>query len=207
MARYIRYRYRPYKINPRVALLEVYVVLHIPCIGKNLNMNAKFLCLKPIALSKQNASFPYSDRFKNTVLSYVTNLNRRLPLQLAVDVTSDGGKSTILWSDAFKRVYGVYTDVKPCVDVTGKRNVTFIRGGPDRFPFENGSVDFVLIGLNFLWILNKDYLFCELHRVLKPEGVFCVHCPKYLDAELDKIGATQCLQETVNSSVLCFHVT
>lgn len=56
----------------------------------------------------------------------------------------------------------------------GYDNVSFIHGEIEEIPLEDNSIDVVISNCVLNLVPNKSEAFKEIHRVLKPEGTFCV---------------------------------
>jgi arsenite methyltransferase len=78
------------------------------------------------------------------------------------------------------KVYGVdITDAmldkaRRTADKTGTNNVEFIKSNLESLPFEDNSVDLIISNCTINHVDNKDAVWNEIYRILKPGGRFVI---------------------------------
>jgi SAM-dependent methyltransferase len=75
-----------------------------------------------------------------------------------------------------KRVYGIdlcEANVRFCLSLNKRANVSFLRGGAEQLPFRSETFDVVLNLESSHGYSHFGRFLAEVHRVLKPQGSFC----------------------------------
>ena len=121
----------------------------------------------------------YSKSVRDIILNYVSKTGGGF--DRAVDLACGSGQSTFYLSESFQRCTGI--DVSPeqirqarslCrkLEVT---NTEFEVAEATDLPIDDGCADLVTIATGWHWIMDKDRLYSECKRVLKPRGSLAVY--------------------------------
>jgi len=108
------------------------------------------------------------------VLALLANCARP---RLVVDIGCGTGLSTRLWAEHADAVAGIEPNAdmrRQAVTSTHAANITYYDGLSDRTGLPSGGADIVTISQALHW-MEPEPTFAEVHRILRPGGVFAAY--------------------------------
>ena len=141
----------------------------------------------------------YSKSIRDILFSYMSQ--RGGGFERAVDLACGSGQSSFYLCGYFQHCIGI--DVNPeqirqarllCKKLQ-VRNMEFEVADAANLPIDNSCVDLVTIATGWHWIMDKDGLYSECKRVLKPRGSLAVYAHDLVQTK----------DETVNKLIHAFY--
>jgi len=137
-------------------------------------------------IRKKSVFGDLAKNYKDTRPGYPTAVIKEIYVQLKkpkpriLDLGCGTGISTRQLAQGNGMIIGCDIDAKMLVHAStdGYKNISYVRAGAEKLPFENKSFDAVAMFTSFHWFANKKALE-EIRRVLKPNGVLCIIQPSY----------------------------
>ena len=138
------------------------------------------------------------------IINYYKDKHVSNPFTLAVDIGCGPGISTIPLANHFHKVIGIdISEVQISQANSARENVSYKVGrGEDLHFCEDESVDLVIMMAAFHW-LDRERIYNELRRVLKPNGVIAI-CTYWHNFDLGHPEATKALYSEVLQ--FCFYL-
>lgn len=89
-------------------------------------------------------------------------------------------ESLLLAQANFKKLRVLRQDEMSCANAfTGRTKVFLLEGSADVLPLQNASFDSVIMGNSIHLMPNREMLLDEIHRVLRPSGIFAFNSTFY----------------------------
>ncbi|GIY09197.1 hypothetical protein CEXT_303281 [Caerostris extrusa] len=126
------------------------------------------------------------------ISSIITYLEQKInpPFKKAVDIGCGSGQSTIALSPYFETILGLdvsEAQIKQAEELHSSQNIEYQVAKGENLPVSSDSVDLITFSQSLHWF-NKNEIFPEIKRVLKPNGVvaaygYWIPVPKFDDED------------------------